>query len=92
MQDSFSLVSLVLLAFTVSIPCGYVRESFKKFSLFWLLAAHLPIPMVYHMRQMAGFDWHVIPLTLASAIGGQMLGGWYKRRVRNGRKTSQRQP
>ena len=92
MQDSFSLVSLVLLAFIVSVPCGYVRESFKKFSLFWLLSAHIPIPMVYHMRQVAGFDWQVIPLTLASAIGGQMLGGWYKRRIRRGRKTSQRQP
>lgn len=92
MQDSFSLVGLVLMSFIVSVPCGYVRESFKKFSLLWLLMAHLPIPMVYHMRQMAGFDWHVIPLTLASAIGGQMLGGWYKRRVRRGRKTSKRQP
>ncbi len=92
MQDSFSLVGLVLLSFIISIPCGYLRESFRKFSFFWILMAHLPIPMVYYMRKMAGFDWHVIPLTLTSAIGGQILGGWYKRRVRRGRKTSQREP
>lgn len=92
MQDSFNLAGLVLLAFVVSVPCGYLRESFKKFSLLWLLMAHLPIPLVYHLRQLAGFDWQVIPLTLGSAIGGQMLGGWYKRRVRRGRKAPQRQP
>lgn len=92
MQDAFSLAGLVLLAFIVSIPCGYLRESFRKFSFPWLLMAHLPIPLVYHLRHLAGFDWHVIPLTLTSAIGGQMLGGWYKRRVRRGRKASERVP
>lgn len=92
MQDAFTLAGLVLLAFIVSIPCGYLRESFRKFSLTWILMAHLPIPMVYHLRHLAGFDWQVIPLTLISAIGGQMLGGWYKRRARCGCKAIKRQP
>ncbi len=92
MQDSFNFAGLVMGAFLASIPCGYLRESFKKFSLPWLFLAHLPIPLVVHFRHLAGFGWRVIPFTLAAAIGGQIVGGWYKRRMIHGRKASQRQP
>lgn len=92
MQDSFALAGLVIGAFLLSIPCGYIRESFKKFSIPWLFLAHLPIPLVVHFRQLAGFGWRVIPFTLLSAIAGQMVGGMYKRRMKHGRKASQRQP
>lgn len=92
MQDAFSLAGLVIGAFLVSIPCGYIRESFKKFSIPWLFLAHLPIPLVVHFRHLAGFDWRVIPFTLAGAVAGQMVGGWYKRRMVHGRKAPKRQP
>jgi hypothetical protein len=92
MQDSFALAGLVIGAFLTSIPCGYLRESFKKFSIPWLFLAHLPIPLVVHFRHLAGFGWRVIPLTLASAVAGQMLGGMFKRRMTHGRKASKRQP
>lgn len=91
MQDSFALAGLVLGAFIVSIPCGYLRESFKKFSLPWIFIAHLPIPLVVHFRHLSGFSWKVIPLTLGSAVAGQVVGGWYKRRLRDARKTTKRQ-
>lgn len=92
MQDSFALAGLVLFAFLVSIPCGYIRESYKKFSLPWLVMAHLPIPLVVIMRHKTGFSWHVIPLTLGGAVAGQIVGGWYKRRMVHGRKSPKRQP
>jgi hypothetical protein len=92
MQDSFTLAGLVLAAFLVSIPCGYLRESFKKFSLPWLFLAHLPIPLVVHFRHLAGFSWRIIPLTLGGALAGQIVGGWYKRRIHHDRKTTKRQP
>lgn len=88
MQDAFSLVNLILLAFIISIPCGYVREYFRKFSIGWLLMAHMPIPLVYHLRHMAGFGWQIIPFTLASAVLGQMVGSWIKRRIKHVPKTS----
>ncbi len=91
MQDSFNFAALVIGAFMVSLPCGYVREGFRKFSLPWLFLAHLPIPLVVHFRHLAGFGWRVIPFTLASAVAGQIMGGRYKRRMVHGRKTSQRQ-
>ncbi len=92
MQDSFTLAGLVLFAFLASIPCGYIRESFKKFSIPWLFLAHLPIPLVVNLRLKAGFSWKIIPLTLVSAVLGQVVGGWYKRRRTNVGKTSKRAP
>lgn len=91
-QDSFLLAGLVLAAFFISIPCGYLRESFRKYSLIWFLLIHLPIPLVVHMRMLAGFSWRIVPLTLMAAIAGQVVGGWYKRRIRHGRKKTQRAP
>ncbi|MFW9603646.1 MAG: hypothetical protein ACMV0F_01685 [Trichlorobacter sp.] len=82
MQDSINLVLLIIAAFAVSIPCGYIRESFRKFSIPWLLMAHLPIPLVVHMRHLAGFGWKFIPFTLLAAIGGQVIGARF-RRARN---------
>jgi len=58
----------------------------------WFVLIHLPIPLVVHMRMMAGFSWQVVPLTLGSAVAGQIVGGWYKRRMRGGRKTTKRAP
>ena len=92
MQDSFALAGLVIFSFLASIPCGYIRESFKKFSIPWLFLAHLPIPLVVHLRLQAGFGWKVVPFTLLSAVAGQIVGGWYRRRRLNVKETSQRAP
>ncbi len=79
MQDTINLVLLIIVAFAVSIPCGYVREGFRRFSIPWLVLAHLPIPLVVHLRHLAGFDWKFIPFTLLAAIGGQVIGGKLRR-------------
>jgi hypothetical protein len=92
MQDSFTLAGLLLFAFLVSIPCGYLRESFRKYTFSWFFLVHLPIPLVVYLRHLAGFGWRVIPFTLGGAVAGQIVGGWYKRRIRHGRKTTKRQP
>lgn len=92
MQDAFNLAGVVVAAFLVSIPCGYLRQSCRKFSLPWLFLAHLPIPLVVHLRTMAGFSWKVIPFTLLAAVGGQVVGGWYKRRQKHDKKAPKRQP
>lgn len=91
-QDSFLLAGLVLLAFLLSVPCGYLRESVRKFSLMWFVSVHLPIPLVYYLRLWAGLSWRVIPFTLGGAVAGQLVGGWYKRRIKHGRKAPKRQP
>lgn len=90
MQNTFALAGLIVAAFLVSIPCGYFRENFRKFSIPWLFLAHLPIPLVIHLRHLTGFDWRAIPLTLISVIIGQMIGARLKRRMIHDKETTKR--
>lgn len=84
MQSIISIVGLVLLAFTISIPCGYARQTFPKYSIMWWVLIHLPIPIIVLLRIKAGLNWHYIPLTLGSSVAGQIIGGAiYRRRNQN---------
>lgn len=83
MQEPIILAGLIALAFVISIPCGYMRESFPRFSFMWFLLIHLPIPVVVVMRMAAGFSWHVFPLTLGAAVAGQIVGGMIRKRGGN---------
>lgn len=86
MQASLSVTGLVLLAFVISVPCGYLRENYRKYSFMWFLLIHIPIPFIVLLRIEAGISWHVIPLTLAGSIAGQIAGGRFnRRRKRNGK-------
>ena len=82
MQASLTATSLVALAFLLSIPCGYLRENYAKYSFMWFLLIHFPIPFIVLLRIKAGLNWHVIPLTLAGSIAGQIVGGVLNRRKR----------
>ena len=66
---------LILLSFIASVPCGYIRQYYRKYSFMWFLLIHLPIPFIVLMRFAAGVDWHVIPLTLCGSLAGQVVGG-----------------
>ena len=84
MQASIPLITgLVILAFLISVPCGYIRQNYVKYSFMWFLLIHLPIPFIVLLRIGAGINWHVIPLTLAGSVAGQIAGGavsrWRKR-------------
>jgi len=80
MQASLSIMDLVILAFIISIPCGYMRENFVKRSFMWFLLIHIPIPFIVLLRIKAGINWHAIPYTLAGSIAGQLAGGHFNRR------------
>lgn len=80
MQASLTTVGLIFLAFVISIPCGYLRENYPKFSFMWFLLIHIPIPFIVLLRIGAGISWHVIPLTLSGAVAGQLVGGALNRR------------
>jgi hypothetical protein len=75
-----SLTSLLGFAFLANIPLGYLRQESKKFSLRWFVLIHISIPFIILLRISCGFDWKIIPLTLACAVAGQLLGGFFKRR------------
>ena len=82
MQALFSIVGLTILAFVVSVPCGYLRQNYKKYSFMWFLLIHLPIPFIILLRVKAGVGWQVIPLTLGGSVAGQIVGGIASRRRR----------
>lgn len=86
MQASLAAVGLIIMAFVISIPCGYLRENYAKFSFMWFLLIHIPIPFIVLLRIGAGINWHIIPLTLGGSIAGQVVGGVLnRRRKRNGK-------
>ncbi|MEI7817655.1 MAG: hypothetical protein WCI45_10755 [Desulfuromonadales bacterium] len=80
MQNAISIIGLLILALIISIPCGYVRQNFSKYSLMWFFLIHLPIPIIMFLRIKAGLNWHFIPLTLGSSVAGQIIGGAMSRR------------
>lgn len=80
MHSLFALAGLILLGFLANIPLGYVRQNYEKFSFGWYFYIHISIPFIIYLRVRTGYDWHVIPLTIGAAIGGQVVGGIMKRR------------
>lgn len=82
MQASFTAIGLVALALLLSVPCGYLRENYAKYSAMWFLLIHIPIPFIVLLRIEAGISWHIIPLTLGGSIAGQIIGGVVNRRKR----------
>jgi hypothetical protein len=82
MQASITVIGLVLLAFVISVPCGYLRQNYKKYSFMWFFLIHLPIPFIVLLRVKAGIGWQVIPLTLGGSVAGQVIGGIVSRRRR----------
>jgi hypothetical protein len=66
------LVSLV--CFAVNIPMGKMRERSKKFSLAWIFWIHASIPLIIALR--IGLHLHpaAIPINIAAAVLGQMVG------------------
>ena len=80
MQESLNVAGLVYLAFIINIPCGYLRENYKKFSPMWWILIHISIPVIVALRIFAGISWHAIPLTLGGSVAGQVVGGIINRR------------
>jgi hypothetical protein len=70
-----SLIELMLIVFLINIPFGYWRSRADRFSRNWMMAIHLPVPVVFLMRIMSGFSWTIIPLLMVSFATGQFIGG-----------------
>ncbi|MDD2365424.1 MAG: hypothetical protein PHN84_04605 [Desulfuromonadaceae bacterium] len=88
MEDILLVSGLVVFALIVSIPCGYIRQNYPKYSFMWFLLIHLPIPFIVLVRIKSGVSWHIIPLTLAGSVAGQIFGAAVSRRRRNSAETS----
>ena len=72
-----SLWTVALLVFLINLPFGYWRASSKKFSRQWMLAAHLPVPLVIALRIFSGLGWKLMsfPVLVGAYFLGQFVGG-----------------
>ena len=72
-------LSIALSAFLVNIPLGYIREACPKFSLKWFFWIHASIPLIIYLRITLHTSKLFIPLAIAFAVLGQILGSRYRR-------------
>ncbi|MDD2541511.1 MAG: hypothetical protein PHH28_10790 [Desulfuromonadaceae bacterium] len=87
MEGTILIVGLVIFSLIISVPCGYIRQNYPKYSFMWFLLIHLPIPFIILLRLKAGISWHFIPLTLGGSVAGKILGGVVSRRRKQNAKT-----
>jgi hypothetical protein len=60
----------------MNIPFGYWRANVKKFSLQWVLAIHIPVPIIVALRLTTGlgFAWYTYVFMVSAFFFGQKLG------------------
>ena len=80
MNGYLLLFGLIALAIIVNIPLGFLRQAVEKFSFAWYFYVHISIPLIIYLRIKSGYSWKFIPLTLAGAVIGQIIGGRIRRR------------
>ncbi|MFH1279968.1 MAG: hypothetical protein ABIK65_16515 [Candidatus Eisenbacteria bacterium] len=77
------LLLAVLAVFALNLPFGYWRAGSRRLSLPWLLAIHLPVPLVVGIRLVSGlgFRLQTFPVLIGAFFLGQWLGGRFRRRI-----------
>ena len=70
-----------ILVFFLNLPFGFWRSRTRKFSLAWILAIHVPVPLVVACRLLLGLGWHLItfPVLVGAFFAGQFAGGKLQR-------------
>jgi len=78
--SQYPYLSLALVSFLINIPFGYIRENSLKFSFKWFLWIHASIPLIIYLRITLGTSKLFIPVCIALAIAGQILGSRLRRK------------
>ncbi len=68
----FGLFSLTVM---INLLFGHLRNRTKKFSLKWFLCIHLPIPLIFFARVSSHLSFKYVPIFVAAALTGQIVGG-----------------
>jgi hypothetical protein len=73
-----NIILVALLILILNLPFGYWRTNVKKFSLQWILAIHLPVPIVIAIRILSGlgFQLYTYPILIGSFFLGQYAGSY----------------
>ena len=65
------------IVFFLNLPFGYWRVRVRKFSWQWILAIHLPVPLIIALRIYSGLGWRFVtfPVLIGAFFLGQFAGG-----------------
>jgi hypothetical protein len=69
------VTALFSLTVMINLTFGFLRNKTRKFSLKWFLSIHLPIPLIFLARVSSHLDFRYIPVFVAAALTGQIIGG-----------------
>lgn len=74
--ESMTLLIVTGIVLLFNLPFGYWRETTRKFSLAWVLAIHLPVPLVALLRYVSGLGWelYTYPILITAFFFGQYAG------------------
>ena len=82
---SIAIIAILL----INIFFGYWRANTRKFSLPWIAAIHVPVPIAIGIRfLLLGWNWPLIPIFVVVFFLGQFAGG----KIRGWFATQQRVP
>ncbi len=76
-----AVLFIALIAFIANLPFGFLRTTYKRFSLGWFICIHAPIPIVVALRLLTKTSYVFIPIFLATSIAGQLVGSRLSPRV-----------
>lgn len=76
------LAFVCALVFVINIPFGYWRQGVKKYGLQWVLAIHIPVPIVISLRYIfhLGFQLYTYPFMILAFFLGQWIGAQLRKR------------
>ena len=69
------ILAVSVVCFLINIPMGMMRERSRKFSLAWILWIHASIPVIVALRLWLKLHPVAIPINIAAAVLGQLVGG-----------------
>ncbi len=71
---------VAVIVLVLNIPFGFWRAGVRKFSWQWILAIHLPVPMIIALRIYSGlgFQLYSFPILIGAFYLGQLSGGRLK--------------
>ena len=76
------ILLVTVICLLVNIPMGRMRERCRKFSWQWIVWIHASIPLIIALRIWLKLHPVAIPINIAAAIVGQVIGAAPEKRRR----------
>jgi len=74
--NKIALFLVLISIFVVNIFFGYWRSNTRRFSVQWIMAVHIPVPLAIGLRLLLlGWSWVTLPVFVATFFAGQYMGG-----------------